>query len=80
METPEVHTPHVSHSRRRYRLGLPPWLELVVAIKALVTSQFDRDRDPPRPHDGKAGPRQFGPIPDLNSERGTDAERPRLSH
>lgn len=36
METPEVHTPHVS--RRRHRAGMPPWLELVVAITALITS------------------------------------------
>lgn len=38
METPEVHAPHVSHSRRRHRLGLPPWLELLVAVTALITS------------------------------------------
>lgn len=38
METPEVHTPHVPHGRRRHRIGLPPWLELVVALTALITS------------------------------------------
>ena len=38
METPEVHTPHVPHARRRHRGGLPPWLELMVALTALITS------------------------------------------
>jgi hypothetical protein len=38
METPEMHTPHVSHGRRRHRGGLPPWLELTVALTALITS------------------------------------------
>ena len=32
METPEVHTPHARHG------GLPRWLELLIAITALVTS------------------------------------------
>lgn len=39
METPEVHTPHVPHRRQaRHRGGLPPWLELLVAVTALITS------------------------------------------
>jgi len=38
METPEVHAPHVPQARRRHRGGLPPWLELVVAMTALITS------------------------------------------
>lgn len=32
MERPEVHTPHARHG------GLPRWLELVIAVTALVTS------------------------------------------
>lgn len=39
METPEVHTPHLpDHRRAGHRGGLPPWLELSVAITALITS------------------------------------------
>ena len=38
METPEVHAPHVPHSQPEHRGGLPPWLELVVALTALITS------------------------------------------
>jgi hypothetical protein len=38
METPEVHTPHVPHRRKRRREGLPQWLELAVAVTALITS------------------------------------------
>lgn len=38
MDAPEVHTPHVPHPRRGQRGGLPPWLELVVALTALITS------------------------------------------
>lgn len=39
METPEVHTPHVPHRQRaKHRGGLPPWLELMVAVTALITS------------------------------------------
>lgn len=39
METPEVHTPHVHKRRPRGRdHGLPRWLELLIAITALVTS------------------------------------------
>lgn len=34
METPEIHKPH----RARHGGGLPQWLELVIAISALVTS------------------------------------------
>jgi hypothetical protein len=33
METPEVHTPHASHGG-----GLPRWLELLIAVTALITS------------------------------------------
>jgi hypothetical protein len=33
LETPEVHTPHAHHGG-----GLPRWLELVIAVTALVTS------------------------------------------
>lgn len=33
METPEIHQPHARHTG-----GLPRWLELVIAITALVTS------------------------------------------
>ena len=33
METPDVHTPHTAHGGR-----LPRWLELVIAITALITS------------------------------------------
>lgn len=33
MEGPEVHTPHAQHHR-----GLPRWLELLIALTALVTS------------------------------------------
>jgi hypothetical protein len=35
METPEVHVPH---THRRRREGLPQWLELAVAVTALITS------------------------------------------
>jgi hypothetical protein len=39
METPEVHQPDVRHRRsRRGREGLPQWLELAVAVSALITS------------------------------------------
>ena len=38
MESPEVHTPHVPHRRKRRREGLPQWLELAVAVTALITS------------------------------------------
>lgn len=38
MEPPEVHPPHVPHARRKHRGGLPPWLELAVALTALITS------------------------------------------
>jgi hypothetical protein len=39
METPEVHAPHTPRARRaRRRDGLPRWLELTIAITALVTS------------------------------------------
>src|SRR5215472_3553209 len=39
METPEVHTPHVPHREPgTHRGGLPPWLELAVALTALITS------------------------------------------
>jgi hypothetical protein len=38
MDTPEVHIPHVPHRRRRNHAGLPRWLELMVAVTALVTS------------------------------------------
>src|SRR3982751_6580681 len=37
METPEVHVPH-PHRRKRGREGLPQWLELAVAVTALITS------------------------------------------
>ena len=32
MEQPEVHAPHARHG------GLPRWLELVIAVTALITS------------------------------------------
>ena len=32
METPEIHTPHAKHA------GLPRWLEMLIAITALITS------------------------------------------
>jgi hypothetical protein len=39
METPEVHVPHSPRRRRRRgREGLPQWLELAVAVTALITS------------------------------------------
>lgn len=38
METPEVHTPHVPHAPEGKHRGLPPWLELMVALTALITS------------------------------------------
>jgi hypothetical protein len=39
METPEVHSPHVPRRRQKRRAeGLPPWLELAVAVTALITS------------------------------------------
>jgi len=39
METPDVHVPHVhSKRRRRGREGIPQWLELAVAVTALITS------------------------------------------
>jgi hypothetical protein len=39
MDTPEVHTPHVPHRRPvKARHGLPHWLELTVAVTALITS------------------------------------------
>jgi|tagenome__1003787_1003787.scaffolds.fasta_scaffold20978744_5 hypothetical protein len=39
METPEVHAPHPHKPRpRRDREGLPRWLELSIAVTALVTS------------------------------------------
>ena len=38
METPEVHSPHRHPSRRRGHGSLPQWLELAVALTALVTS------------------------------------------
>jgi hypothetical protein len=39
METPEVHTPHVPRRRKgRGKEGLPQWLELAVAVTALITS------------------------------------------
>lgn len=39
METPEVYTPHVPRRRkRRGKEGLPQWLELAVAVTALITS------------------------------------------
>ena len=39
METPEVHSPHVPRRRkRRPAEGLPKWLELSVAVTALITS------------------------------------------
>ena len=39
METPEVHAPHLHKSgRRRGHEGIPRWLELAVAVTALVTS------------------------------------------
>jgi hypothetical protein len=39
METPEVHQPHVRRRRSpRGREGLPQWLELAVAVTALITS------------------------------------------
>jgi hypothetical protein len=38
MESPEVNTPHVPHRRKRRREGLPQWLELAVAVTALITS------------------------------------------
>jgi len=39
METPEVHAPHPHKPRRRRdREGLPRWLELSIAVTALVTS------------------------------------------
>jgi hypothetical protein len=39
METPEVHVPHRQRARRRRgREGLPQWLELAVAVTALITS------------------------------------------
>jgi hypothetical protein len=37
VDSPEVHQVHRSHGRR-HRGGLPRWLELVIAITALVTS------------------------------------------
>jgi hypothetical protein len=33
LDTPEVHTPHASHGG-----GLPRWLELLIAVTALITS------------------------------------------
>ena len=39
METPEVHVPHTHRPRRRRgHEGLPRWLELAVAVTALITS------------------------------------------
>jgi hypothetical protein len=39
METPEVHAPHPHRNRRRRGPeGLPRWLELAVAVTALITS------------------------------------------
>jgi hypothetical protein len=39
METPEVHTPHRPRSRRTHKVeGLPRWLELALAVTALITS------------------------------------------
>src|SRR5262249_51728850 len=38
MDTPEVHTPHVPHQNRSKHRGLPRWLELTVALTALITS------------------------------------------
>ncbi len=39
MDEPEVHTPHVPHKkRRRAAEGLPRWLELTIAVTALITS------------------------------------------
>lgn len=39
METPEVHPPHVPHRHdKNHGGGLPRWLELMVALTALVTS------------------------------------------
>jgi hypothetical protein len=39
METPEVHPPHVpEHKSRDRREGLPRWLELTIAVTALITS------------------------------------------
>lgn len=39
METPEVHSPHLPERKRsRRREGLPHWLELTIAVTALVTS------------------------------------------
>jgi hypothetical protein len=39
METPEIHPPHVpEHKPRGRREGLPRWLELTIAVTALITS------------------------------------------
>src|SRR6266550_8454238 len=39
MDTPEIHTPHPPKARRaRHRDGLPRWLEMTIAITALITS------------------------------------------
>ena len=39
METPEVHQPHPPRARRTRRHdGIPRWLELVIAVTALITS------------------------------------------
>jgi hypothetical protein len=41
MEGPEVHAPHVPHKRRKRGAGeggLPKWLELTIAVTALITS------------------------------------------
>jgi hypothetical protein len=39
METPEIHPPHVpEHKPRDRREGLPRWLELTIAVTALITS------------------------------------------
>lgn len=38
MDTPEVHPPHSHRRRRKPGGGIPRWLELVVAVTALITS------------------------------------------
>jgi hypothetical protein len=38
MDAPEVHAPHPRRARRKRGEGLPRWLELIIAVTALITS------------------------------------------